>query len=215
MLPPFDGRICLGMETFDMLTLPRGGQSHALVRTPSTAISGIPTEMIQTLAAAYQVPMDARARIFQENTWDVSRFTPCVENNNTACNSLGMCYRFFIGRTYNPVVLGALYSSVTGINAGAEDILKSGERTWNLQKVMNVREGFGRKDDKFPDRWFREPIKSGDKEFFLQDYCKTKKLTPEDAEAMLSSYYDERGWDIRTGHPTEERLASLGLGKLL
>ncbi len=87
----------------------------------------------------------------------------------------------------------------------------AGERVWNLQKVLNMREGFERKDDRFPERWVNEGVKFGDREFCLQDYTRTRRLTLVDTEKMLDDYYDERGWDIKSGNPTRDKLISLKL----
>jgi aldehyde:ferredoxin oxidoreductase len=81
--------------------------------------------------------------------------------------------------------------------------------------MINVREGFSRKDDEPPDAWFK-PMKTYDgKEVFMTDYYKTKRLTREDVDQWLSDYYDERGWDIKKGIPTKEKLTELGLEELI
>jgi len=77
--------------------------------------------------------------------------------------------------------------------------------------AANVREGFSRKDDRFPDRLVEEPLKSGDKEIRLMDYYRTRELTRDDVERMLDDYYDERGWEVERGIPTGEKLKGLGL----
>ena len=45
----------------------------------------------------------------------------------------------------------------------------------------------------------------------MKDYFQTKTLTREDIEGLLDDYYDERGWDPKTGCPTRETLEALGL----
>jgi aldehyde:ferredoxin oxidoreductase len=45
----------------------------------------------------------------------------------------------------------------------------------------------------------------------MQDYYQTKVLTKEDVDRLLDDYYEERGWDLKTGRPTKERLERLGL----
>ena len=73
-----------------------------------------------------------------------------------------------------------------------------------------MREGFTRKDDRFPDK-FLEPLKAGDKEIRLMDYYRTRELTREDVEKMLEDYYEESGWDIEKGIPTKKKLEDLDL----
>jgi aldehyde:ferredoxin oxidoreductase len=40
---------------------------------------------------------------------------------------------------------------------------------------------------------------------------KGSKLKREDYDRLLDEYYEARGWDKKTGIPTPEKLASLGL----
>ena len=211
LVPALDGRTSLGIETLGLLTLPRGAQSFSLVRSPSTVVPGIPPMMIRILAGMYKVPVSAQKRIFREGQCDLARFLPYVENHNTALNCAGLCFRFYFGRIHSPVVAAGFYSAVTGIKLSAEEFDRVGERVWNLQKVLNVREGFDRKDDKFPERWLKEPIKFQGKDKWTMDYTGGERVTQEKAEAMLNSYYEEREWDIERGIPTEKKLVGLGL----
>jgi len=48
-------------------------------------------------------------------------------------------------------------SAVTGIEYTADDILKVGERVWNLERLFNLREGFMKDDDRLPPRLEDEP----------------------------------------------------------
>jgi aldehyde:ferredoxin oxidoreductase len=83
-----------------------------------------------------------------------------------------------------------------------KDFLLCGERSFNVKRVFNGREGMGRKEDVLPYRFTHEPLKQGN----------SKGLTGRAAE-MLGEYYRLRGWDPETGWPTREKLAELSLGK--
>ncbi len=212
MVPGFDARMCLGIEAFgDGLTNPRGSQSHSLVRSPSTAIPGLSEDGIRNVVAAYQLPPRAQQRIFRGKEWNVARLTPYIQDANTGYNWLGLCFRFFMGRLWSPVIAVGMYHAVTGMSVTPEEFMEVGERVWNLQKILNLREGFGRKDDCFPPRWVSEPIRFGDSEVYLQDYTRSRRLNKTDTEKMLDDYYDERGWDLASGNPTEAKLISLKL----
>jgi aldehyde:ferredoxin oxidoreductase len=76
--------------------------------------------------------------------------------------------------------------------------IKAGERTYNLTRLFNVREGFSRKEDALPPRFY-EP---------RQDTGWT--LAKADFEKMLDEYYSIRGWD-HDGKPTEATLDRLGI----
>jgi aldehyde:ferredoxin oxidoreductase len=70
----------------------------------------------------------------------------------------------------------------------------------NLERAFNLREGFGRKDDRLPDRIINEPPKRGpvSEQTYEMDY-------------MLDDYYVAQGWEKTTGNPTRERLENIGL----
>jgi aldehyde:ferredoxin oxidoreductase len=91
------------------------------------------------------------------------------------------------------------------------ELIIGGERTFNIYKALNAREGFTRSDDRFPERWISEPLKKGEEEIPASDYFKTKRLTREDFEKILDNYYDERGWDIESGIPSRWKLEELGM----
>jgi aldehyde:ferredoxin oxidoreductase len=88
---------------------------------------------------------------------------------------------------------------------------KAGERIWNLFKALNMREGFDRKDDRFPPKWL-EPLKDAEGKEIPLATCEGRPVTMDTFNAMLDEYYDERGWDIKTGNPTREKLEELDLG---
>jgi len=74
------------------------------------------------------------------------------------------------------------------------------ERVFNLERMFNVREGFGRKDDVCPERFLKEPMPDGPSAGQIFE-----------AEQLLEDYYRVRGWDSKTGIPSEAKLKELGL----
>jgi aldehyde:ferredoxin oxidoreductase len=99
----------------------------------------------------------------------------------------------------------ALAAAATGWNIDYNELLKYGERTWNLIRMFNVREGIDRKADSTIPKRFKEPIPSGP--------AKGHKITDEDLNKLLDWYYEARGWDSN-GIPTRQKLAELGLEDL-
>jgi len=103
-----------------------------------------------------------------------------------------------------------MYSAITGIETTAAELLKKGERVWNLGRIINLRCGLGREDDRLHEKCF-QPIKGGDgKERPMMDYFRTRVITREDTEQDLDDYYEESGWD-KNGIPAPEKLKELGL----
>jgi aldehyde:ferredoxin oxidoreductase len=80
-----------------------------------------------------------------------------------------------------------------------------GERVCNLARAFNVREGFGKKDDTLPQRFFTESVPEGP--------VKGHPIRPGDFDTMLNEYYELSGWD-ENGVPKREKLLELGLEKV-
>jgi len=93
--------------------------------------------------------------------------------------------------------------ALTGIKEWktGEDILRIGERIYNLTRLFSMREGISGKDDRLPERLLKEPVQEGP----------TKGVVV-DLDTMLEEYYLVRHWDAE-GRPTKEKLAQLGLEK--
>lgn len=96
-----------------------------------------------------------------------------------------------------------LMEAVTGFSFTPEEVEKVGERLNNLAKAFNVREGFTRADDTFPERLMTEPLKAG--------ASKGHMISKDDLKRMLDEYYTVRGWTLETGAPTRAKLTELGL----
>jgi len=96
-----------------------------------------------------------------------------------------------------------LLNAATGWTYNMERFMETGERIWNLIRAFNLREGIRKEDDTLPPRIFEEPLPSG--------IAKGRLLPRKDFEKMRNDYYELRGWDIKTGMPTYEKLKKLGL----
>ena len=85
-------------------------------------------------------------------------------------------------------------------------LMEVGERIYTIERMFNVREGFSRKDDMLPERYFKEPTPIG------LPIVKGKKINKDKFERMLDEYYALHGWD-ENGFPRKETLEKLGLDK--
>lgn len=112
----------------------------------------------------------------------------------------GMC-KFSRGLMYGEGIL-ELVNAVTGFEMTMSELMTTGERSYNLSKAFNVREGFGRAKDALPTRVINERIPDGP--------SKGQKISREDFQEELSRYYDVRGWD-REGVPLKITLHQLDL----
>jgi aldehyde:ferredoxin oxidoreductase len=158
------------------------------------------------------VPTEALKRIFPRSGYfNIARLCSYAEDWVAFMNSVGMgCLRGRVDNFLKGEDWSEAYLAVTGFETSLAELRTAIRRCYNLYKALNVRAGFSRKDDVFPDRWF-EPLETPDRgTMVLCDYFGTP-LSREDCNKLLNDYYDERGWDIETGIPTEETLVESDL----
>ena len=121
--------------------------------------------------------------------------TKVFQDRFAAVDSLVVCKFAFFGAGEEEYA--NILSAVTGVDYTSEDLMLVGERIWNVERLYNIGEGFGKEDDILPDRFFKEKVNGRviDKEEFLN---------------TLNEYYRMRGWD-ENGVPTEGKLERLGV----
>jgi len=155
-------------------------------------------------------------RVFTQDYFDTGRLEKYGGEAETAYNLLGICDTS-IHWANDPMRdmpwLSEAYSAATGFDITPRELLRAGERVFNLEKLLNVREGFSREDDRIPPVYLQNietPLPAREGERYLTDWF-GRRLTREDIEGMLGNYYEERGWDIQRGMPTKSKLTELGL----
>jgi aldehyde:ferredoxin oxidoreductase len=120
------------------------------------------------------------------------------QNRTTAHDATGIC--LFVAAAGGPLeTFVPCTAAATGVPYTLDDFVKIGERTWNLERLWNLRAGFTKADDTLPQRLLKEPHRSGPSAGVVVQL-----------DAMLPVYYQQRGWDAE-GRPTPEKLAELGL----
>jgi aldehyde:ferredoxin oxidoreductase len=103
---------------------------------------------------------------------------------------------------YKTKTLVDVVATATGWDFTVGELMKTGERIFNLCRAFNVREGIARKDDRLPKR-FTEPLPEGP--------YKGEAFSEDQFERMLDHFYKLREWDEKTGIPTREKLEELEL----
>jgi aldehyde:ferredoxin oxidoreductase len=175
--PAYDGRgaqgIGLGYATSNR------GACHLRGYTIAAEVFGVPHKMdpfaVEGKAALAKASQDATAFV----------------------DSTGTCV--FTTFALGPADLHAMLELATGAGYTVEEVLKIGERIWNLERLFNLRAGLSAKDDTLPHRILKEPIPAGPAK------GKVARLSE-----MLPEYYRLRGW-TPDGVPTPEKLKDLGL----
>jgi aldehyde:ferredoxin oxidoreductase len=121
------------------------------------------------------------------------------QNWRTVTNSLIMC---LFANVPPSTILELLQSSDDAFSSvSLESVLKTGERGWNLKRVINNRLGLSSINDSLP-AVFKKPF---------EDFPEGADGFVPDFEGMIAKYYQVRGWDPKTGYPFPEKLKELDL----
>lgn len=118
------------------------------------------------------------------------------QNWRTVFNALVMC--IFANVAPNRVV--ALINAVCGEQWTVEDVLRGGERAWNLKRLINIRLGLRRENDRLPKALLTSLPPGGGTGGYVPPF-----------QEMLEAYYVARGWDPEDGFPLRNKLEELGL----
>ena len=130
-----------------------------------------------------------------------------MEDTYALIDSFIVC-KFSRGTYYKELVdMAKLYYLVTGIEMTSEDLKKAGARINTVARIINIREGLGRKDDTLPWKVMNTPIPD-------EGPVKGALVTQKELDLLLEDYYDSRGWTSE-GIPKKATLQELGMNDLL
>jgi aldehyde:ferredoxin oxidoreductase len=181
--PPYHDPRALSSLAVTYATMHRGachrGCSHTMERS---AMPGL----------GYPKPLD---RLAHEGK---GKATAIAQNYAELSNSLKFCS--IAMSALDLPILVTWTNCVTGWNMDSAELLRAGERSFNLKRLLNLACGVTRADDTLPRRFTHEPFEAGTSAGHLPDLPK-----------MLDEYYEFRGWD-ENGVPSLAKLSELGLG---
>jgi aldehyde:ferredoxin oxidoreductase len=103
---------------------------------------------------------------------------------------------------YGPKELVDFVKAVTGWDVTLDELMTVGARRLNLMRMFNAREGFDRKQDKLPKKFFKALKGTGPTAGIA--------LTHEEIDSAIDEYYKLAGW-TPNGVPTAETLKKLDL----
>lgn len=113
----------------------------------------------------------------------------------TVNNALVLCQ---FANVSSETMLG-LVNAACGCNWSLDDLMLSGERAWNLKRLINLRLGLTRANDRLP-KPLLQAVQEGGAAGYVIPF-----------EEMLAAYYTARKWDAKTGAPNVQKLNELGL----
>jgi aldehyde:ferredoxin oxidoreductase len=176
-MPAYDPRGVQGMA-LEYATSNRGG-CHVRGYLISPEVLGVP----EKLDPQQNEGKDMWLKIFQDLTASV--------------DSAGICLFTTFGLGGKEVA--EQLKAITGENYTEEEIMKIGDRIYNLERMFNMKAGLSSDDDTLPPRLLNDAIPEG-----------PMKGNVARLDKMLPGYYKVRGWDEK-GIPTKEKLKELGL----
>ena len=169
---------------------PRGASHMEGFHDPM--ISKTPAPDIGVNVTMHRLVMDGKAGVLK-------RF----EDARSFVNSLVLCV-FDVDETgdeTNLPLVRKMTSAVTGLNVDRQEMMRIGERAFNLARMFAVRMGASREDDDLPVRFKESPLPFKDR---------SSAIPQAELDKAIKDYYEARGWDAN-GKPTTERLRSLGM----
>jgi aldehyde:ferredoxin oxidoreductase len=181
------------------------GADHLRSR-PAIDLYHLPEEILRKVYGApvpYDGPLTSDFRDYEGKPWQVFWQEMCY----MAVDSLGICKFHTVFLSPNMPAFEEFSEwirLVTGLEMTPREVWDAAERSYNLERLFNIREGAGRADDRLPDRYYDEKTTLG------FEVVRGKSIDREKFESMLDEYYRHHGWDS-DGRPTPETLTRLGL----
>jgi len=183
------------------------GSDHLRSR-PAIDLYNLPEPVLRKIYSQpvkYDGPLSSDFRSYEGKPWQVF----WQEQTYMGVDSLGIC-------KYHTTFLGATlpnweeWSRVVYYNTGIEmtplELWTAAERTNNLERLFNIREGLTRKDDMLVDRYFDEPTPLG------TPGIRGRTIDREKFKQMIDLFYQYKGCD-ENGMPKPETLQRLGIDK--
>lgn len=136
-------------------------------------------------------------KIDPESTADKPAWVKAFQDLTAAVDSSGMC--LFTTFALGADAIASQIATATGVPYTGDDIVRIGEKVWNMEKLYNMRAGFTKKDDSLPVRMTEEPVPEGPMKGNISHVAE-----------ILDAYYEARGWDS-DGAPSPAKLEELGL----
>ncbi len=175
-IPAYDPRGLKGMGI--AYATSNRGACHLRAYTPASELLGVPYK---------SDPLEWKGK---------AELTILLQDLSGFTDSLDVCK--FAQFAEGPEEFAEQFSAYTGMKITGEDVLKIGERVYNLERYYNNLVGYGEGSDYLPQRFLKEPSDSGGSKGHV---C--------ELDEMLAEYYEKRGW--KNGVVPEEKLKELGI----
>jgi aldehyde:ferredoxin oxidoreductase len=132
---------------------------------------------------------------------------------------------YFAENMEEPALEWQIFSAVTGRDVDEAGLNWLGERNFNMQRAVLLRQGWdGRKDDQLMDYYFNQPLRKN--ELFCDPECivpgkdgeivskEGAVIDRQDFETLKDEYYELRGWDVESGLPKADAFRQLDMNDI-
>ncbi len=171
---------------------PRGGFGHALGYATSNRggchLTGYLAAM-EIFAAPKKIP--------RHTTAGKSDLLVLKQHQSAIEDSLVVCA--FAGWAVDMEFYARFLKAVTGMEYDVTELMKIGERIYNLERIYSIREGLDPSEDNLPARFLQQDLE--------EDFRKNPKVP---LQQMLKDYYFVRKWNAK-GLPQKAKLEELDL----
>jgi aldehyde:ferredoxin oxidoreductase len=183
----------------------------------SEVARGIAERFWGSAAAADMTTLDGKAEAARR-----------IQHRQLVKESMGLCDWMFPlidvphGEDHvgDPSFESRILAAALGTPISEAELYRVGERVFNLQRAVLLREGHrAREDDHLPDEWHERAIQThvADPDVLAPGAGGRvtsqlgRRVHPRDFERIRDEYYERRGWDVPTGLPSREGLHALEL----
>jgi aldehyde:ferredoxin oxidoreductase len=163
---------------------------------------GLPEDLLEEI---YEGPVSSDYTSYE----DKSRMVWWQERLYAVTDALGTCkFQTVFCALHAPKwkEFSKLIRLVSRMEISKTQLMEIGERIYTIERMFNLREGFSRKDDALPERYFEESTPIG------LPIAKNKRIDKKKFNRMLDEYYALHEWD-NNGVPTNETMQKLRLDK--
>ncbi|MCL4425729.1 MAG: aldehyde ferredoxin oxidoreductase C-terminal domain-containing protein, partial [Firmicutes bacterium] len=134
---------------------------------------------------------------------DKMRMYYYLQHHFSMLDTLGCClFGFAPVRAFTMTDLIEITNATTGWETSLWELMKLGERRWNMTRAFNLREGFTAADDWLPERFFTG-LENGP--------MANRPVDKDQFREALRLYYEMSNWDPNTAVPRRAKLIELDL----
>jgi len=121
----------------------------------------------------------------------------------SACDALNLAvFASAPTRVYSLSNIAELIEAITGWKTSSYEFMRWGERRNQLMRIYNIREGLTKEDDRLPEKFYKQEIKTG--------RLKGSVIDKDEFQQAIYTYYEMMGWD-NEGIPLDGTLYDFNL----